>query len=192
MSDVVWSAAPGYEDIRYEKSEDGIDIYTRMTDASPVREFRAETTMPVPMADLVDALNAVHEHTQWMAGVGSAKKVALAGTDTVLYYVIDIPIPFADRDMVLTSDKAYTNHDSAYHLRLAGAADLLPEEDGVVRMPFVRGSWHFNSLSEHTTAVTYQFVSDPGGRMPDWLVNAFIIGNTHKTLRDLLAHLESK
>jgi hypothetical protein len=163
-----------------------------MTDVSSIREFRAEINMPVPMSDLLHALDAVNEHPEWMAGVRSAKKVTMPDMDTLLHYVIDIPMPFSDRDMVLTRDKMFMDHGDAYLISLKGVAQALPEEDGLVRMPYVNGSWHFRKISEQQTAVTYQFVSDPGGKLPDWVVNSFIVSNTYKTLRDLLARLEDE
>ena len=44
-----------------------------------------------------------------------------------------------------------------------------PERKGIVRMPFLRGSWTIEPLDVTRSRVVYQVAVNPGGRLAGWL-----------------------
>ncbi|MDZ7607600.1 MAG: hypothetical protein U5K79_18875 [Cyclobacteriaceae bacterium] len=51
------------------------------------------------------------------------------------------------------------------------------------------GSWIVRQENENEISIRFQYHADPGGDIPGWLVNAFIVKSPYQTLvnlRDLL------
>jgi hypothetical protein len=57
-------------------------------------------------------------------------------------------------------------------------------------MAISRGYWML-SPSEGGTEIEYSFLADPGGNIPAWLANQFIVSNPFKTIKGLRNHLKS-
>jgi hypothetical protein len=49
-------------------------------------------------------------------------------------------------------------------------------------MPSGRGSWEFIPLGNGTTKVYHNFGGDPGGKIPAWIVNMFLVDGPYKTM----------
>lgn len=62
--------------------------------------------------------------------------------------------------------------------------DYLPAVEGYVRVTRVDGFWQFTPLDDKTE-VTYQVHMDPGGSVPSWLANKFVVEAPFNTLRAL-------
>ncbi len=60
----------------------------------------------------------------------------------------------------------------------------------LVPISHVAGYWQFTKVEDNITDVVYQFVSDPGGNIPDWLVNSFVVQSPYHTLENLRERLE--
>ncbi len=81
----------------------------------------------------------------------------VSDTEKVVYIVNKTPWPVTDRD-------AYTR--SVMTADAAGSWKFAPQADGVVE-------------------VTYQVHANPGGSLPDWLVNAIVVETPLNTLENL-------
>ncbi len=164
-----------------EKDQNGIVVETRVTDLTPIKEFRAKTTVKAPIETVVDALVTVEKHPDWMVDINHAER--LNEDPEILHYNIDTPFPMKDRYIVV--QVTTTHSDGSYRLEMESTEATPNKIDDHVHIPIVRGSWQFDQINDSTTAVQYQFLSDPGLKMPDWLVNMFIVNNPYKTLKNL-------
>lgn len=72
--------------------------------------------------------------------------------------------------------------------RWAHVPDRVAPQKGVVRMPFLRGSWSMAALDAGRSRVTYQVTADPGGRLPAWLVRR----GTLSTLPDVIERVRQR
>lgn len=189
---IITAELPAQEDWKLAKSKNGIDVYLRKTPESPIKEFRVETLIKAPIGKVVGELGAIRAHPQWMEGVEEAQQIInpAGSSDSLLHYMIDMPFPFGDRDIVLHKSSGYSDDGTAFHIALTGRNDLVPECEDYTRMLFARGRYDLKSNKNGGTHVTYQFVSDPGGSIPNWLANAFIVNNPYKTMRNLRERLE--
>ena len=69
--------------------------------------------------------------------------------------------------------------------RRKGVPDFIPEKQGVVRVPLIDGLWTLEPVENNYIIVTYQLVSDPGGNIPFFLANYFVIDVPFETLLKL-------
>jgi len=66
----------------------------------------------------------------------------------------------------------------------------LPEEKGYVRVAQVDGFWTLVHKADGMTEVTYQVHTEPGGSVPSWLANKFVVDAPFNTLKALKEHAE--
>ena len=62
-------------------------------------------------------------------------------------------------------------------------------------MPSGKGKWVFTPLENGKTQVYHQFGGDPGGSIPAWIVNMFLVDGPYKTmlgLQETIAKRSSK
>jgi hypothetical protein len=171
---------------KLEKSGKGISVFTRQIPETSIKEFRAETVINVGIGTLEDELRHTEHHPEWMSGVQSIE--VLNEEPEILKYNMHLPFPFTDRYVVLTSKIVSGKGSCRVTLEYS---DFPPGEvEDRVEVEFLRGYWLFTMVDENTTSVLYQFVSDPGGSLPDWLVNSFIVKNPYHTLDNLRDRLE--
>ena len=166
---------------KVEKEGRGITVETRITDKSPIKEFRASTVIESPLSDLMAQLKSLENHPEWMIDITHAENIADEGM--VWLYKIKTPFPMKPRYIVV--DVVEESDDAFYKVTMS-SSEVVPEDVGNhEHIPIVEGYWHLTAIDANTTNVSYQFLSDPGLSMPDWLVNMFIVNNPYKTLKNL-------
>jgi hypothetical protein len=179
---ILWSQS----EWKLEKSSHGITVHTRQVPETAIKEFRAETLIHSDFRELEEELRHTENHPDWMAGVESAE--VLNAEPEILQYNMHLPFPFTDRYVVLKSKIVSGNRTCRVDLEYSNYP--AHEIDGKVEIEYLKGYWLFTMVDENTTSVRYQFVSDPGGSLPDWLVNSFIVKNPYRTLNNLRERLE--
>jgi hypothetical protein len=123
-----------------------------------------------------------------MANCVANRAVAYVAKDKmIIYNRVGSPAPFVDdRDMVLASDAVFDLRARSIELRFREITDpRVPPVDGVVRMPKTRGYWRLQYHEDEVTDVTYQVQADPGGSIPQWLVNMASKGLPLHTIQGL-------
>ncbi|MGL6315704.1 hypothetical protein [Vibrio sp. WXL103] len=63
--------------------------------------------------------------------------------------------------------------------------DFIAREKGKVRIEQINSTWTFTPVSKSQTDVTYQVFTEPGGRLPAWLVNTVAVSQPYKTFLGL-------
>ncbi len=74
--------------------------------------------------------------------------------------------------------------------KLQGVPTYKPEEKGYVRVAQVEGFWKLVPKGANETEVTYQVHTKPGGSVPSWLANKFVVDAPFNTLKALKEHAE--
>lgn len=178
--------AKAQTDWELEKSDNGIEIYTREIPEVEIKEFKAKTVVEAPMDELIAALDNIDDHPEWMSDITFARTIP--DSPHITHYNIKLPFPFKNRYVVM-ENVAESGGDS-HRIEMWTSELELDDVDDHVRIPYVKGYWQFTKIDDSTTEVVYQFVSDPGGKVPDWLVNAFVVQSPYKTLTKLKKRLE--
>jgi len=171
---------------KLSKSKDGIKVYTRIPEGSKFKEYLAETTVQASPEQLVKVLKDVDHYTDWMAHIKSARLIKEDGKDEFyVYSEISVPWPFNNRDEVTKTVVSKDESSGTYNIFIVMIPDMLPENKGVVRMPEGKGKWVIEPVKDGMTQIVNQFIGDPGGSIPSWVVNMFIVDGPYKTLEGL-------
>lgn len=174
------------------KDQGGVKVYTRLIEGASIKEFKATTTVKSPMYKLVNLIDKVADYPDWQANIVSAKVIKQVNeNEFYAHYTTDVPWPLTDRDLVVYSKKTIDSTGVVTY-EIKGAPHFITTKTGFVRIKDSKGKWQFTPMKNGEIAVLHQFVGDPGGSIPDWLVNMFVVSGPHKTLMNLKSKVNPK
>jgi len=170
-----------------KKDEKGIKVYTRSVEGFDLDEFKGETTLNVPVEKIVEALKDVDKMPKWVPDCKQAKLQKMENENQYHYIETSVPFPLRNRDAVVHFQ--YIKLDNGIKVLIEGKPKYLPSNEGLVRIPYIKGYWLLVPIGEYKTSVTYQVHADPGGAIPVWLANATAVDTPYDTLKNLRDYL---
>lgn len=168
------------------KEKNGISVYTRVMEGSKLKEYMAVCEVDATPEQLVAILYDIDNYVNWMASVKEAELLEKDGENVFyVYSEVKVPFPFDNRDQVTKSVIVDDPDSDKKIIEVEIVPDYRPEKKGVVRIPFGEGNWEFIPLENGKTKVNHRFGADPGGSIPAWVVNMFLVDAPVKTMEGL-------
>jgi ribosome-associated toxin RatA of RatAB toxin-antitoxin module len=167
-----------------KKAADGITVYTRSVENSNIKEFKASTKLNSSTETIFKIILDVENYPKWIADIDYAERVYQRENEIGMYYQLGLPWPIKDRDVTLVS-KYETLPDNSILFQLSNNSDLKGEDTDFIRIKEIKGQWLIKYLDKENCQVAYQFMADPEGFLPAWVVNIFIVDGPFKTLENL-------
>jgi hypothetical protein len=180
---------------QFVKQTEGIVIDRRVVAGSPLKEFRGRGVVDAPIAAILAVFSDVPRATEWMDSCNGSRLVAdVNDREKLVYNRTHAPWPVADRDAVLHNVVSFDAAKREVRLDFVSVSDApVPPVAGVVRMPFLRGHWILTPDGDGKgTRVEYQVHANPGGRLPDWLVNYVSRDLPFRTIAGLRAQVKRR
>jgi NAD(P)-dependent dehydrogenase (short-subunit alcohol dehydrogenase family) len=180
---------------QFVKQSDGVVVERRTVDGSSLKEFRGRAVVQAPIAAILAVFADVPRATEWMDSCNGSRTVEdISDREKVVYNRTHAPWPVADRDAVLHNVVRFDAAARRVDLDFWSVDDAkAPPVAGVVRMPFLRGHWTlWPSADGVSTRVEYQVHANPGGRLPDWLVNYVSRDLPFRTIEGLRAQVKRR
>jgi hypothetical protein len=168
---------------RLVKDEAGIRVYLQQIPGSSFQAFRGVTRIRTDMPRLLALQDDVRAACAWIHACSEQRLLKHEGNLSWAYSRFHTPWPVQPRDSIL---QVTTTRDADGRVTrvLHGVADYLPQQQGFVRVSKVEGFWSLTPL-EGEIEVVYQVHSEPGGSVPAWLANSFVVDAPFNTLRGL-------
>ena len=169
--------------------EEGIKVERRDRPESPMPVFRGTGYVDVEWHNVLAFLNDVENNDTWMYGCTESRILSSGELGTfILYHRTGAPWPLWDRDVVIKT-KLLKHSDGKFEVRLQSVEDeRMPEQDGIVRMPRLVGSYLLKP-EENRTRIAFEIDVEPGGSVPIWLVKMVSLNLPLQTLRNLRAEV---
>ena len=186
---VLMVGAAHAEDWKVAKNEDGIKVSLSEVPGSQYKAYQGVTTIKAPMAKVLGLQEDAAGACAWIHECKSQKLLKHEGDQSWTYTQFNTPWPVTPRDSVLqvTSVKG---SDGSLTRNLKGVPTYIPEEKGFVRVAQVEGFWKMVPKGDNSTEVTYQVHTEPGGSVPSWLANKFVVDAPFNTLKALKERAE--
>ena len=161
---------------KLKKEVDGIEVFTRNVAGSNLKELKIEMSFPeVDFSTLMAVLTDTESYPEWLYKCDYAKTIEHPqSAETVDYYKFNFPWPLSDRDLYVRS--VITQDVSKKELLITTTAlpDYATDTDGKVRVKKHINTWHFFLSAGEPIRLVYKAKADPGGHIPDWMVNMVI------------------
>lgn len=177
------------QDWQVAKDQEGIQVSLSEVAGSKYKAYRGTTLIKAPLAKVRALQEDAAAACAWIHECRQQKLLKLEGPDSWTYTQFNTPVLVTPRDSVihvLSSIEA----DGSILRKLEGVPIFIPEESGFVRVTEVEGFWKLTPKSAGTTEVTYQVHTEPGGSVPSWVANKFVVDAPFNTLKALKALAE--
>ena len=172
------------QDWKLSLDKDDILIYTRSVESSNFNEFRAEAEMIGTIEEFRSIILDVERYEEWMPDCKSAEIVEYPNPDDLTYHMkIKVPFPFSNRDII--QQMVLHEKEDMLEIDIINRPEKVKQSKKYVRMLQAEGRWAIQEISEEEISVKFEYFADPGGGVPAWLVNSFVVKNPHITLLNI-------
>jgi len=186
---LLMTAVAQAEDWQLAKDEDGIRVYLKPVAGSKYKAYRGVVTIKTSIATLRALQEDVGGSCAWIYECREQKLLKSEGASSWAYARFNTPWPVTPRDSVIHVIST-ENPDGGVTRILEGLPNYAPQEDGYIRVTKVEGMWSLMPKGAEEVEVVYQVHSEPGGSVPSWLANSFVVDAPFNTLQALRARAE--
>lgn len=176
------------ENWQVAKDEEGIKVSLSEVAGSKYKAYRGVTVIKAPLAKVKALQEDVVGACAWIHECKSQKLLKSEGDQSWTYTQFNTPWPVTPRDSILHVTTVQ-DADGSLTRKLQEEPKYLPEEKGFVRVAQVEGFWKLVPKGDNTE-VTYQVHTEPGGSVPSWLANKFVVDAPFNTLKGLKERAE--
>ncbi len=181
---LTWADVGPWE-LEAQDEDKDISVFTRTVEGSPLKEFKGVTHIKSEVSTFVALLRDSDVATDWMHNVIEFNVMeSPSDTENVVYTVNKTPWPVTNRDAYIRSSMT-ANADGSVVSSITAEPEYKEGNDDYIRMPELKGSWTFTPQAEGVVEVVYQVHANPGGSLPDWLVNNIVVETPMNTLTNL-------
>lgn len=162
-----------------------IKVFTRTVGDSPLKEFKGVTHIKASVNDFVALLQDSDSATSWMHNVIEFDVMeSPSDTTNIVYTVNKTPWPVTNRDAYIQSEMS-ADQNGVVTSSIVAVPTFKESNEDYIRMPELNGSWVFTPQAEGMVEVVYQVHANPGGSLPNWLVNSIVVETPLNTLANL-------
>jgi hypothetical protein len=171
--------------LRFQK--EGISVYSSKRADSLFDELKGECLLDASLETVARVMLDVSSYPQWVADCREAQKFNCSDLYTCkLYFVLAMPWPVRDRDVVLQSSTVIMLPQG----RIVGSVYALPDElvpvqKNRIRIKSMYGKWIFERISVDKTMATFITWTDPAGLIPAVIINIANVDIPYRTLKGL-------
>lgn len=166
--------------------DDGIFVYIRSVEGSPIKAYRGEIEVEASLSALISLIADAEAFPEWMHNVKSARVLKEINENERLTYIAQgVRWPASDRDLVLYSHISVDPLTSAVIIEIEARPDAYPPQEGFFRITEMKSTWQFTPESCGRVKVAYETHVDPGGNIPAGIVNATVLDTPLNSLRGL-------
>jgi len=181
-------------DWNLKKDKDGIKIYTRSIEGSSFDEFRGITTIEnSSLEEVLSVIFDVKNYESLFPDCMNPKVLKQDGKYYDIHYIqVKAPWPVKNRDTVYEQKAVVDENGKHAFVSLKPLPDFIAEDKDFVRIREGSGFWELDEDEGNNVKVTYQFHGEPGGDIPAWLANSFVVTQPFQTLVNLKNRLKIK
>lgn len=158
-----------------QKDEDNIQVYFKGVKGSDVQAFMGKTIMSASVSSIVKVMKTDATCVDWVQGCINAYDIEGSTFSNAHQYGINhLPWPADDRDYVNQVSTVNNVQTGDVTISLKAVEGIIPLSDRV-RITNMNIKYYLSPLSDNKTEVIWIQHTEPGGNIPDWLVNMLLI-----------------
>jgi hypothetical protein len=166
------------------KNQDGITVYVRPVDGSPILEYKATVNVKVPIEKAVAYYEDPTGAVRWFHQCSESRLLeSRSDADKIMYMALDMPWPVSNRDAVYLRART-PGENAGVQFAISAVTDVLPPQPDKVRMPYLKGVWRFTPLPDGGTEIYVQQHADAGGHIPAAIVNRLVVDIPFNSLKN--------
>ena len=170
-----------------KKKSSGIEIYTRSIQGSDFDEFKGVTVISdVTLNEVLNVILDVKNYNNLFPECMNPRILKQNGKWYDIHYIqTKGPLMLKNRDSIFEQVTVVDQNGKHALIHLKILPDYIAENENMVRVRIGSGFWDLKEDDRKNVTVTYQFHGEPGGNVPSWLVNSFVVSQPYQTLLNL-------
>ncbi len=170
-------------DWELKRDKDDIVIYTKESKDNPLKEYRATAIIESPLNEVYQFLSDLEYRPAWVVRCSGLEIIDTVGGNQIRYHTsYEIPWPLADRDLVVVADLSFDEANRKARLLTIRTDTQFPLKKGIVRMLKYKEDVVLEELGPQRTRFNAEGFADPGGNVPAWLVNMFLVDGIYDSV----------
>jgi hypothetical protein len=165
----------GQSDWELKKEKDGIKVYLRDIEGSDIQEYKAEAVLEGKVSAFIAVMKDVNNYPELYDHTKEVKLIEENDTSHIHYLVTNTPWPVKDRDAVYLNTYKQFYDTKLVRVDISAVKGYMDKTDDYVRMEKAEGYWLFYQIDPDKVEVTYQMHAEPGGNIPTWVINMFLV-----------------
>lgn len=157
------------------KEDEGIKVYTRDIEGSKIQEYKAVAIVDGKLSSVIAVMKDIKNYPDFLKNLIETRLIEATDTFQLHYLINKTPWPVTNRDGVFSSVFSQRYDTKQVKMTVKLEKDYVLENKQCVRMEEAKGFWLFFPLDTDKVEITYQMLIDPGGSIPVWILNAFIV-----------------
>ena len=179
---------------KLKKEKDGIKIYIRSVEGSSFDEFKGITTIEnSSLTAVLTVILDVKNYESLFPDCMNPKVLKQEGKYYDIHHIqVKAPWPVKNRDTVYEQKAVVDENGKHAIVTLKPLPGYIAEDKDFLRIREGSGFWELKEDGSNNVQVTYQFHGEPGGEIPAWLANSFVVSQPYETLKNLKSRLKIK
>lgn len=176
-----------------ELDQDGVAVFLRAAEGFEVQEFLATVTIKGSVNSVFSIFEDIENYPEWLADCTHGALVKQVNAiENVAHLMFDSPWPVEDRDVTFYRTIGKTERGGLI-LNFVARSGFMETQKCCVRISKAKGYFKVEpSEEDEMVLVSYQFVADPGGDLPAWLMNYIVTDAPLETLSDFKHYAAKK
>lgn len=168
----------------FKNEKEGVKVYYKAT--ADVQEVKLISSIKSRMSGMIQLFSEVENYPTWGYKVIESRLLKrVSDTECYYYSKIDFPWPMNDRDIIMHSKIEQDPVTNCITAISVAAPDYIPANKDVIRIRNSHTRWTIYPGSGGWLYTEYYIYSNPGGNIPDWLVNMAIDMGPRETIKGI-------
>ncbi len=162
----------------------GIKVFLKNYPNSAIRGVAGETLVDASIGKVLWMMVDHPHKPEWINRFKEAHTIEdIPPASNIQYSSFELPFPVSDRDFVFRNDFSVSPEFKGVVIDVKSVSDKRePERRGVVRGEIVRGRYILIPQANGKTLLQAEYLANPKGSIPSWLINFFQKEWPYKTL----------
>jgi hypothetical protein len=168
-----------------EREKKGIKIFTKKGRWGKLKDSKAVMFLHTSKEQVLKILLDYNAYPSWVPRCKDSKIIARIGEDEfIAHLTFNAPWPVANRDCVERVKIERNEATRTTIMHITSDPKYLSPVEGVVRIEKMIAYWKIVEKADGVE-VTNEYASDPGGSLPDWVVNAQSVEGPYETFTSI-------
>lgn len=172
-----------------KKAQNDIQVYISQQENNPFVKYKAETIIPAHYIDVYKQVVNFEDNKQFLQSVAALHIIERKPMESFTTYMqLDLPWPVNNRDLL--TQMIVKQEENHFKLISNSISEPVKEHEDFIRIKNFYEEWHIAHLGENLTSVSVSGWADPGGAIPAWIVNLFVVEEPYAFLKGIKGKLE--
>lgn len=185
------STTTAQKDWKISSDKDNITLWTKDFPNSEIKQFKLKTVIKADFDKAYNVLNGVERMNLWYDRVSSVTLLKRISPNEGIYLLeYGLPFPFENRIATIrgtidnNNDKITVN--TSYH-----PFDVPKNKSEMLQIKTIGSSWEVTKLPNGQIEIIHSGHMNPGGNIPNWLINDGVTSGPLKTIKAFKKRLTS-